>query len=166
MAMKVIDNLPAFQKSLKALLSKRVLVGVPAQDAARAPEEGESAAPLTNAEIGYLMENGVPEKNIPARPHLMPGVEDAKDKIVATFKAGGEKILDGDTGAIDETLNKVGLIAQNAVRTKITNGPFQELAEATIENRKRRGRTGEKPLIDSGQYRAAITYVIRLNGKR
>ncbi len=164
--MKIIDNLPAFQKSLKALLSKRVLVGVPAEDADREPEQGENTAPLTNAEIGYLMENGVPEKNIPARPHLVPGVRGAEATIAAAFEAGAKKILDGDTDAVDVTMNKVGLIAQNAVRAKITDGPFQELAEATIENRKRRGRTGEKPLIDSGQYRSSITYVIRPNGKR
>jgi hypothetical protein len=68
---------------------------------------------------------------------------------------------------------------QNAVRTKITDGPFAPLADSTLRARARRGRKGAvaelksraqgnapnnanaKPLIDTGQLRKSITYVVR-----
>ncbi len=59
-----------------------------------------------------------------------------------------------------------GLMGQDAVRGKITSGPFVPLAPATLRARKAKGRTGEKPLIDTGQLRAAYTYVIRAKGSK
>ena len=75
------------------------------------------------------------------------------------------RALKGDADAGDKALHSAGLIAQNAVRNKITEGPFVPLAPMTLAKRKARGRTGEKPLIDSGAYRNAQTYVIRPKGE-
>jgi hypothetical protein len=48
------------------------------------------------------------------------------------------------------------------VRAFITAGQgFAPLAAATLAARRRKGRTGTKPLIDTGQLRRAITYVLR-----
>jgi hypothetical protein len=38
------------------------------------------------------------------------------------------------------------------------------LAERTLAARKARGRTGEKPLIDTGQLRNAVTFVVQARG--
>jgi hypothetical protein len=66
---------------------------------------------------------------------------------------------------VDIAQNKAGLIAESSVRKKINEGPFEPLAPKTLQERKRRGRTGEKPLIDTGQLRNSVTYVIRPKGK-
>ncbi len=152
-------------KQIRALTKQEVLIGVPDENAGRQPEQGEKEEPISNAEIGYVMEFGLPEKNIPARPHLVPGVADAQEKLGDVLEAGAMKALAGDKQAVDTALNKAGLVGQNSVRNKITEGPFIPLSPKTLADRKRRGRTGEKPLIDTGQYRNAVTYVVRPKGK-
>lgn len=163
MTVKVVvtkDETAALKKALRDLTKKQVLVGIPAKTSGRQPEPDEPAE-INNATIGYLMENGSPAANIPARPHLKPGVAEVADKIAARYRAGAKAVLDRRAPDIDPTHEAVGLIAQAAIRRKITDGPFAPLSDSTLANRKRRGRTGTKPLIDSGQYRQSINYVIR-----
>jgi hypothetical protein len=157
-----IDRFAAFQKSIKSLTANKVLVGIPDENADRKPDP-DDPAPITNAGIGYIMEKGAPEKNIPARPWLEPGVASAKAPITDRLHKTAMKALDGDVMATRAGLSGVGLIAQSAVRAKITEGPFAPLAPATLADRLRRGRTGEKPLIDTGQLRQAVNFVIRGN---
>lgn len=157
--------------SLRTLTQNETLVGVPAENAGREPEPGESRT-LNNAEIGYVMEFGSTVEGpggqsfvIPPRPHLRPGVEDARDKIAAQLKKGLLGALKGDASAADIALHAAGLVAQNAVRNKITEGPFVPLAPATLAKRRARGRTGTKPLIDTAAYRNSQTYVVRPKDK-
>lgn len=159
MSVKVTrDETAKLQKALAALSRSQVLVGIPSSTAGRkADDSGE----ISNAVIGYLMETGSPAGNIPERPHLRPGVADAKDAIIARYRAGGKAVLDGRAASLDPTHHTVGLIAQASVRAKITNGTFEPLAASTLAARRRRGRTGDKPLIDTGQYRNSISYVVR-----
>ncbi len=159
------DDVDAILKQIRALTKQEVLIGVPDENAGREPEEGEKDEPISNAEIGYVMEFGLPEKNIPARPHLVPGVEEATDKLGNILQTGATKALSGDKEAVDIALSKAGLVGQNAVRNKVNEGPFQELSEKTLAARKRRGRTGEKPLLDTLKYLKSLTYVIRPRGK-
>ena len=142
-------------KNMRALTNKRVLVGVPASTTER------DDSPLTNAELGMIHEFGAPEANIPARPFLGPGVEGAEEKLTQQMEKAAVAAVQGSTGDIDAALDAIGLTAQSAVRAKITEGPFQPLAPDTIANRLRRGRTGDRPLIDTGKLRQSLTYVIR-----
>ena len=154
------SNTAQFRKALELLLKREVLVGIPAANAARDPEPGETTA-ATNALIGYVMEYGSPAQNIPARPFLHPGVINARDGIELHMKKAGQLALRGKQDEIGQELEKVGLIAAASVQKKITDGPFQPLKPATLAARRRRGRTGERPLIDTGQLRRAITYIVR-----
>lgn len=149
--------------SLNALTRKQVLVGIPAENADREPEPGEKAE-ASNALIGWVMETGSPAQNIPARPHLVPGVESVEGEIGRRYGAGAKAVLDGKASSLDDTHTAVGLIAVAAVQKKIDDGPFVPLAERTLKARLARGRTGEKPLIDTGQYRRAQNFVIREKG--
>ena len=156
------------KKLLRNMEKKQVLVGIPAENAGRAEIDGKPSK-LNNAEIGYVQETGAPERNLPARPFLVPGVAKIEDNVASTMKTGAKKALDqvsqGKAPSLDETLNRVGLIAQNAVRSEMNDGDFEPLAEATLVARRRRGRTGTKPLIDTGARRNSIPYVIR-NGRQ
>lgn len=169
-------------KAIASLAENRVYAGVPATTAGR--KEGGA---LNNAEIMFIHENGAPEANIPARPVVHPAIKKATPAIVGAFKATGKLALNGDSSAVFKGLNAVGLIAQNAMRERITDGPFVPLSPKTIAARARKRGTkrrkgeqqyldllaggatpaeaqeaaGIKALIDTGQLRRALTYVIR-----
>ncbi|WP_069705200.1 hypothetical protein [Burkholderia seminalis] len=155
-----IDRLDAVLKSIAGLVKQEVLVGVPDSTAGR-KNDGE---PLSNAEIGYIQETGSPANNIPARPHLVPGVQDARPKFEPQLQKGVEAALDGDLEQVQRRLNMAGIAAQNSVRAKVNSNIAPELAESTLEARRRRGVTRENTLVDTGQYRNSITYVIRKKG--
>lgn len=167
---------------------ERVLVGVPESTAGRQDYAGQE---INNATIGYLMENGSPAANIPARPHLVPGVQEAGPEIVKRYRGAAEKAVGGDVGAIDVAHRVVGQIAADSVRLKITTGQFVPLAPSTVAGRARQRGTGKRvseieyarliregsspasaqtqagiqPLVNTGAYAASITFVVRPRGR-
>ncbi|WP_175788114.1 hypothetical protein [Burkholderia cenocepacia] len=155
-----IDRLDEVLKSIAGLVKQEVLVGVPDSTAGRKDDD----EPLSNAEIGYIQETGSPANNIPARPHLVPGVQDARPKFEPQLQKGVEAALDGDLEQVQRRLNMAGIAAQNSVRAKVNSNIAPQLAESTLEARRRRGVTRENTLVDTGQYRNSITYVIRKKG--
>ena len=157
-------GLASIAVNVRKLLRNDVLIGIPAENADRKPEKGETG-PLNNAAIGYLMETGEPERNLPARPFLEPGIRVAEGKVVERLKVAAQAALIGDDGTIDQQFHAVGLIGQASVRAAITDGPHAPLSPRTLAQRRARGRTGTKPLIDTGQLRNSINYVVRPKGK-
>lgn len=155
------DRVDQMLASVQSLVQKELLVGIPAATAPRTPEEGEE--PIDNATLGYIHEFGAPAANIPARPFLIPGLQSARDPIAKRLQRAAEAALDGRTDDVDAQYDAAGLIAQNAVRRRITDGPFIPLKPATLAARKRRRppRLGERPLNDTGQLRRSVTYVVR-----
>ena len=105
--------------------------------------------------------------NIPARPFMRPGIMEVKDFIAKELEKGARGAMNGDAGAVDIALNRAGLKAQASIRGKINEGIAPELAPSTLaarrarRARRARGRTGTKPLVDTGQLRNSINYVVR-----
>lgn len=173
-----LDKVPAVIKALRDLVPKQVLVGIPESKTERQDDEGEDG-PMTNAMLGYIQEHGSPAQNIPARPFLVPGIKDAQEAIEARLSNAANAAMSGKRSKVEEQLNAAGIVAQNSVRRKINSGEFAPLALSTLQARARRGRKGAKaelesraqgnepnndnakPLIDTGQMRNSITYVIR-----
>lgn len=155
----LVDKVNAVIEGIQKLALNRVLVGIPSDRTNRA--DGE----ITNAALGYIHENGAPEVGIPARPFLVPGVKDAQGTTIIGMRAATDAAFEGRPAEVTRQFNKVGLQAVNAVKARINAGPPPPLKPGTIAARKRRGRTGTKPLIDTGQLRNAITYVIRGPGE-
>lgn len=156
---KTKDRTPGFNKAVAALARTKVMVGIPADKVTRKETEGE---PINNAQIGYIMEHGSPSMNIPARPWLGPGVKSVDEKTTAKLeKTALGALSNGSPEEVNKGLMAVGLIAQSGVRKYITTADFIPLAPATLAARKRRGREGEKPLIDTGQLRMAVNFVLR-----
>ena len=149
----ITDALPDLLRRLAAVAQRDVLVGVPAG-------EGRDDGP-TNAEIGYQNEFGSPANNIPARPHLLPGVAAVQDKVVAKLTQAADAAATGRPSDAERHLHAAGLLAQNSVRRTLTTTAYRPLSERTLAERRARGRTGTKPLIDTGQYRRSITYIVR-----
>lgn len=150
-----LDKVATMIASVRTLVKEVVLVGI-ADSTTDRKEHGAN-----NALIGYVMETGSPKMNIPARPFLVPGVKDAEERYIAKLKQGADAAVRGEPEKVRNALVAAGLIAQNSVRRKITTGPFVALSQRTLARRRARGRTGTKPLIDTGQLRNSITYVIR-----
>lgn len=168
-----IDKTDEVLEALRQLGNREVLVGIP-EDAS-----GRDDVPFGNAGIGYINEYGSPVQNIPPRPHLVPGVKSAEEQTVPQLKAAAQAALDGNAAGAEKALNRAGMLAVNGVRRYMTITGFTPLADSTVEARARRGREGAamelarraagkppgtelaKPLIDTGQYRRAITHVVR-----
>ena len=188
----VLDNTPKFLESLEELVTKSVFVGIPSTAPLREPLPGEPSSPPNNAVIGYVMENGDPEHNIPARPFLVPGVKGVQPEIIARLKEISKCAMNSDISKVRSLRIQLGLFTQRAVQEKITEGPFAPLSEVTLEARARRkfgkgaagSRRGAKielarraagfsagtdfarPLIDTGQLRRSINFVVGPNRNR
>jgi len=155
----VSDKMADLSKGLKSLTGLDVLVGVPAEEATRDNEYGDPQ--ITNAALAYIHDRGAPEANIPARPFMTPGIVAVKDKINSRFEAAARAALRGDTGSVQNNLTAAGLTAQSSIRAVINAGPPPPLSPRTIANRKARGRISEKPLVDTGQLRNSINFIVR-----
>jgi hypothetical protein len=92
---------------------------------------------------------------------LVPGVKAASAKCAEVLKSFAKKAITGQA-TIDQGLNAAGLIAQSSVKKRIQQGEgFAPLAESTLEARARKGKSGTKPLIRTGQLLNSVTYVVR-----
>ncbi|WGO83144.1 hypothetical protein [Arsenophonus apicola] len=168
-----IDNTGKLFDALTQLGKQDVLVGIPAEKSER------EDISFSNAAIGYINEFGSPAKNIPARPHLIPGIRSVHTKTSAELKIAAKAILDSKPDKAEPALNRAGQIGVQGVQAVITQSNFVPLADSTLAARARRGRKGAaqalenrkaglppdnanaRPLIDTGTYRRAITYVVR-----
>lgn len=156
------DRVASVAQAAAYLANTRVMVGVPAANTERRPEDGEKETGITNAELGYLHENGVPEKNIPARPWLFPSVRQHGPEVAARLKKVGELAFEGGgQPKAEQGLNALGLYAQTFVKAKLRDGPFVPLSPRTIAARRARGVTRTKPLLDTLQLLNSVTYVVR-----
>lgn len=157
----VKDNYIGLVKGTKFLAEMRVLVGVPGEKTTRNPDQDEAGSPITNAALAYIHDNGAPEANIPARPFMLPGLKKVQTEIAQRLRTAGVSALNGNQDQAERRLEGIGLVAVSSIRATINEGVPPPLAPATIAGRQARGRTGTKPLIDTGQLRNSITYVIR-----
>lgn len=98
---------------------------------------------------------------IPPRKVLEPGIQKKKDQIAGKLANAAKAAIDGKNEQADNDMSAAGLIAQNGVRAEFGGDSLQPLSENTLKNRRSRGRTGDKPLLDTGELRNSITYVKR-----
>jgi hypothetical protein len=154
-AQMILNNLPKMKKTFEAMSKQEALAGVPGDTT------GRKEVGANNASLAYIHDKGSPANNIPARPFMKPGVEVVKPRIIKVLAFAVKGALGKDDQAIEKGLNKAGLIAQNSIRATINAGVPPPLKEGTLAGRRRRGRTGTAPLIDTGQLRNSITYVLR-----
>lgn len=162
------DTVEAALKSIRDLTKKECLVGIPAEHAARDLADDHGGT-INNAAIGYIAEMGSPARNIPARPHLVPGIESIKDRITKELRDGGEKAISGDKDAADKALHSVGLLAVAAVKGKITSILSPALSPKTLYNRRHRKEQPNdrtSPLMDTFDYIKHITYVVQKKGDK
>ena len=157
-----VDNSRLLTAAMQTLEQNQVLVGIPAEKAPRTSEEAKAmGAKMNNAAIAYVHNFGNPALNIPQRQFLEPGIKDANAGIVVRMTKAAQGALDGQPDVVMNNLNAVGIIAASSVKMKISSNIPPPLAASTLAARRRRGRTGTRTLIDTGQLRNSISYVIR-----
>jgi len=179
----ITDRVADLRAAMQVLVSQEVLVGFPEDTTDRDDEDPTEG--ITNAALGYIHDTGMPEQNIPARPFMDPGIRDNKDKIAtALVSVAKGAVSKGTAQHAMKGLHRVGIIAATGLKRKLNEGIPPPLAESTLQERARRGRKGAKkelerraageaastefakPLIDTGQLRNALSYVIRKRKKR
>lgn len=142
---------------LKAALAKlakaEVFVGVPEDHSLR--NSGE----MTNAALVYLHTHGSKLQHIPARPIIEPAIEASDNKALLTRELGSaaRSLMDQKPNDVTQHLDKAGMLGREAAQRWFTdarnnwppNTPF------TIE---RKG--SDAPLIDTGQLRRAMDYLV------
>ena len=148
--------------ALAKLSGMDVLVGIPEGNAAR--EDGQ----LNNAEIGYLQSTGATIEidgavvTLPPRPFLDIGIEDTQERTSAHLKAAAELTLEGKAEGAERELERAGIIASDGAKKVISDGDrLQPLSEKTLQARRAKGLSGEKPLWAHGYLLRSITYVVR-----
>lgn len=179
------DDVQRVLASITHLVSLQVLIGIPERTSER---ENYDGVPVNNARLGYIHEFGSPANNIPARPFLIPGVEKATKPALEVLQKGATSATGGDKAAAERCLNAAGIIGMNFARDEIQNGNFVPLSPITVERRRYSRQTksmrpaekkylklidqgygpqaaqdaaGIKPLINTGQLRNSLTYVVR-----
>ncbi len=136
------DQVAEVVRSIQSLAKKEVLIGIPEATSSRPDEE------ITNAELGYIHENGSPANNIPARPFLIPGVQKAQEGAAKIMKEGAQETLSSGK-AIDEALDRAGVLASNSVKRMFTDNDWP--ARSAGHDRPQ----GQRPAAD--RYRRAQT---------
>lgn len=151
---KIIKDIDS--SKIEALLARfgvenqAVNVGFPS-DAQHRSEDGQV---FNTAQIAAVHEFGSPDNGIPERSFMRSSIAENRQAYVALNRLSLRKILEGKMTFID-ALNLLGNKAAGDVKMKIRNGPFEGLKQTTID---RKGSS--KPLIDSGQMRQSVTYVV------
>lgn len=184
-SLQKLNHLRELRKQLKALANKEVLVGIPAENSTR-----EHGGEINNAELLYIQSHGVrsasmrkemqdnldsgikyskahelyihshgsPMYHVPPRPVLEPAIASQKDAIGKLIGAASKSALEGKPAQCEANLNKAGMVAVSAARGWFEN-PANGWAPNAPYTIKKKGSS--QPLIDTGEMRKAITYVVR-----
>lgn len=142
------------RKKLQNLSKVQALVGIPQSTTKRRHDE------VSNAELMYIHSHGSPARGIPVRKVIEPAIEASPTKealLVELREAAIAKLHDNDLDMLAH-LRRAGIIAMNAAKAWFTD-PRNNWPPNKPETIKRKG--SDRPLIDTGALRAALTYVIR-----
>lgn len=169
---------------LKFLRKRNVLVGIPQKNSTRGGESINNAdllyihthgirkksmrdemnygissgLPYSAAYTMYILSHGSPLWAAPPRPVLEPAIEYHKDAISILFAKIIKAASKGDKSQTDRAMERLGLSAQRFCQRWFTN-PANGWDPNSPFTVKRKG--SDKPLIDTGALRKAITYVVR-----
>jgi hypothetical protein len=165
------DLTPEIKKMLDDLAKSQVYVGVPEGS------DNDRGTEITNSELLYIQTHGVRMQEMrdemnpkvesgempyskayksPPRPVIEPAIENSKDVIAKQLQKVATTALDGQDPTVE--MQKAGMLGQNIVRDWFTN-PANGWAPNSPITAKRKG--SDRPLIDSGELRKSITYVIQ-----
>lgn len=171
-------------KRLQGLQKRQIQVGIPQQTSSR-KEEGINDAELlyihthgtrrkamrkemqegmdrglkySEAFSLYIQSHGSPLWHSPPRPVLEPAIKANKEKIALQFSKIIKATADGNADAMERAITSTGMTAQNACRAWFKD-PRNGWPRNDPKTVKLKG--SDKPLVDSGELRDSIVYVVR-----
>lgn len=164
-----IETFKIYSDMLKYAKENYVMVGIPLSKTLREENpETDVNEEMTNAGLLYLHTNGSPIKHIPKRPVIEPALENDNKKLSSMLKKSMEDFVSYGEEVASKDLEKLGMEGQNAVREWFVdprNGWPPNSPKVQEEKRKKKA-TDPKPLIDTGELRKSITYVVVKDGER
>lgn len=128
----------------------------------RAASNQPYAQARNTAQNLYRASMGSPAHGIPPRPIIEPAITANKEEINKRLKTIMDLFLSGEESKGEEKLRSLGMFAQNKVRAWFTdprNG-WAPLSPATKKAKSKGGKSKDNPLIDTGELRKSITYVV------
>ncbi len=160
------------KKDMAALMGMDVLVGIPQEKISRRGKDR-----VNNAELLYIHTHGSPLRGISARPSIEPSIEapDNKEKLGEQLGVAAKLVLSGRPEQARQQLKKVGALGRDIAKGWFTdprnnwppNSPATvarktaRLSPKQIQEAHEAGDPLSRVLIDSGQMRNALTYVVR-----
>lgn len=185
------QNFDAIIDATRVILDVEILVGVPMDTTDRPPDLApQNAKGITNAALAYIHDQGVPEVGIPQREFMRPGIARARAEIERRLAMAMRAALQGNALVAEQVMLQAGTIAQSSIRNFIDAGVPPALSEYTLRKRAARGkgrgqgREGAKielarraqglprslqyakPLVDFGEMRKSIMFVLRRRSAR
>ena len=151
-----IKNFVNHAKAMKFMKDNSVYVGIPQKEASR-KEEG-----VTNAELLFIHTNGSPKNNIPARPVIEPAIKNDRERLNTMMKKASKFAFEGNKQEAIRQLKLVGMRGQNVSRAWFVNpdNGWASNSPGVYRRKLAKGSTDPKPLIDTGELRKSITYVV------
>lgn len=104
--------------------------------------------------LDVAMFNELGTARTPSRPFMRKSVDDNADKITSFCKSRLKGIADGSKNA-ETVLKEIGAMQVGLIQKTIKDGDFVPNAPSTIAK-----KGSDKPLIDTGQMRQSVHYVI------
>jgi hypothetical protein len=130
----------------------RVRVGV-LSDEPKASGDGNDSA-MTLLDVAARNEFGAPAAGVPQRSFIRATVDQEQARIRAMQSSQATRIISGDTTP-EIALEQIGAVVQGSIQARIARGIDPPNAPSTVA---RKGSS--KPLVDTGQLRSSITYVV------
>lgn len=152
---------PAGEKLLKNLNKmKKLQVRVGVQGGKKYKKKSRDGKEEEGADlVDIAIWNELGTDKIPARPFLGQMVDQHGGEIQQISAEMVQKICKGQLDA-QSAFKKIGVVTVGYVQDQITNGEFEPNAPMTVQ---RKG--SDHPLIDTGQLRRGISYVICKKGE-
>lgn len=141
------------QEALKELEKHEVLVGIPQEKSSR-----EGGGKATNAELLFIHTNGSPARGIPPRPVLQSAIENDKERVAEMLGKAIDAAVSGKKDQILPALERAGQYGSNVCRAYFVN-PSNGWKPNKPRTIKRKGSS--RPLIDTGEMRKSITYIVK-----
>lgn len=141
-----------FYAELDKLKQNEVFIGYQSGHDKHTDEEGNT---VDMAQIAMFNELGT--STSPPRPFLRMTVDENQQKINAMCEQQAKNIAKG--GTAEKSLKELGAFGVSLVQEKIGNGSFTPNAPSTVK-----AKGSDKPLIDTGQMRQSVHYVIKKGG--
>lgn len=112
----------------------------------------------------FIMSHGSPAYRIPPRPIIEPAIEANSEKINEKLLKSLKSFLNFDLEQGVNELKKTGMFAQNKVRSWFTDSRNGWPPNSPLTIKAKKGK--DRPLIDTGELRKSITYVVKKKNGR